>query len=239
VTGYTVELCKRVAEKIRSHLGHPEIKVKYVPVDASNRIPLVQNGTIDLECAGTSNTAERQKVVAFSYNTLYADARVAVLKSSGIKTATDLKGKTISVVQGTTQQKELVDLDKKYDLGIKTVLAKDSVNGAMMLESERVDGAFNDPYLLAGIFAKTRIANQYIFVPGTETTLSPMGIMFPKGDERYAALVNEEVKTLMANGTFEEIYNRFFLTEPMHIPMTAALRRQMQNPNASPDPIAQ
>ncbi|MGE4242131.1 amino acid ABC transporter substrate-binding protein [Ramlibacter sp.] len=231
VTGYSVEVCKYAAEHIKAALKRPDLKVAFVPVDASNRIPLVQNGTIDMECAGTSNTIERQKVVGFTYNILYIETRIAVRKSGPVRSAADLKGRSVAVMQGTVQQKLLAELDRARGLGVKPVLARDTAEGFLLLETGRADAAINDSLMLASSIHKSREAADFVFLPDWSSPPDVVSIMIAKGDDRFRTLANEGIRKMMSTGEFEKNYNRFFMAAPYMLPMPEPLRQQMRQPN--------
>lgn len=231
VTGYSVEVCKYAAEHIKAVLKRPDLKVAFVPVDASNRIPLVQNGTIDMECAGTSNTLERQKVVGFTYNILYIETRFAVRRNGPVKTAADLKGRSVAVMQGTVQQKLLSDLDRQRGLGIRPVLARDTAENFLLLETGRADAAINDSLMLASSIFKSPNAADYVFLPDWSSPPDVVSIMIAKGDDRFRTLANEGIKKMMDSGAFEKNYDRWFMAAPYKLPMPQPLRQQIRQPN--------
>ena len=234
VVGYTIEICRHVVEHLKVALNRPDLRIVYVPADPSNRIPLVQNGTIDLECATTGNTVERQKIVAFSDTTIFPDSRIATRKGSGINSVADLKGKTVSVAQGTAQQKMIQDLDKKLGLGMRIILAKDSPEGFLMLESDRADATINDPILISTYASKSKDPNGYAFLPDWTGATENDAIMIAKGDDKFRALVNEGIVDMMRSGEFEKNYERWLTKPPYSVPMNEALKRQIKAPNDDP-----
>ncbi len=234
VVGYTVEICRYVVEQLKTALNRPDLRTAYVPADPSNRIPLVQNGTIDLECATTGNTVERQKIVAFSYSTIFPDARFAVRRSSGIASVKDLKGRSVAVLQGTVQQRQLTELDRELKLGIKPVLAKDTAENFLLLETGRVDAALNDPILLSTYIAKSRDAADLTFVPDWSGQPENDAIMMAKGDDRFRSLVNAAIKKMMDSGEFTKNYEKWLMAPPYNLPMNEALKKQMANPTDDP-----
>jgi len=234
VTGYSVEICKYVADYLKKALGKPGLKTTFVPVDAANRIPLVQNGTIDLECAGTGNTAERQKVVSFLYNTMYTDTRLMVRKGSGINVVADLKGKRVAVPQGTVQQKMISDLDKKENLGIVAVMSKDASDTFRLLDTGRADAAIHVPMELLPFSSKSSTPDGFTFISDWAAPPEQVSIMIAKGDEKFRAAANAGMKEMMDNGKFEENYKSWFSVPPYNMPMPEALRNQIANPNDKP-----
>lgn len=234
VTGYSVEICKYIAEEIKVALGHPELKTVFVPVDAANRVPLVQNGTIDLECAGTGNTAERQKVVSFLYNTMYTDTRIMVRRDSGIKLLADLKGKRVAVPQGAVQQKMIDEISTANGLDITPVMSKDAGDTFRLLDTGRADAAIHVPMELLPFSSKSATPDGFAFIEDWSAPPEQISIMIAKGDEKFRETANAALKGMMDNGKFEENYNAWFLVPPYNLPMPEALRNQIANPNDKP-----
>lgn len=231
VTGYTVEICKYAAEYLKSKLEKPNLVVAYVPADPSNRIPLIQNGTIDLECAGTGNTFARQDVVQFSYNTFYSETLIAVRKSGGIKSVVDLEGKRVAVPQGTLQVEMLNALATERGLNITPVMGKDATEVFLLLETGRADAAINDPLILSSAFSKSSTPDDFAFLTDWSAPPGASGIMMALGDERFRGIINEGIKDMIATGKFQENYDKWFGGPPYHLPMSQLLKDQMANPN--------
>ena len=154
--GYSVELADKVVERLKSTLGKPELKVKYNLVTSQTRIPLVQNGTVDLECGSTGVTAERQKQVAFSYGFIYVKGQLLTRKDSGIAHFDDLKGKNVVTTAGTTNERYLKNYNAEHKLGMNVVSAKDHGEAFQMLQSGRAVAFYMDDALLYGERAKAR-----------------------------------------------------------------------------------
>ncbi|ELG4642715.1 transporter substrate-binding domain-containing protein, partial [Pseudomonas aeruginosa] len=154
--GYSVELAGKVVERLKSTLGKPELKVKYNLVTSQTRIPLVQNGTVDLECGSTGVTAERQKQVAFSYGFIYVKGQLLTRKDSGIAHFDDLKGKNVVTTAGTTNERYLKNYNAEHKLGMNVVSAKDHGEAFQMLQSGRAVAFYMDDALLYGERAKAR-----------------------------------------------------------------------------------
>ena len=234
VVGYVIDICKYVVEHLKVSLKRPDLKTVYVPADPSNRIPLVMNGTIDLECATTGNTVKRQEQVAFSYSTIFPDTRIAVRKGGGVNIVADLKGKPVSVVAGTVQQKMLLELSQQRGLGVRPVLAKDIAENFLLLETGRADAAINDPILLSAYIAKAKNPDSFMFLPDWSGTPEHDALMMAKGDDRFRALVNEAIVDMIRTGKFEQNYNNWFMRPPYNLPMNDALKRQLEAPNDEP-----
>lgn len=231
ITGYSVEICKYIAQQIKQDLNQPDLLVRFVTVDAANRIPLVQNGTIDMECAGTGNTVERKKVVSFTYNTIYTATQILVKKGGPIKSVQDLKGRRVAVPQGTAQQKMLDDLDKKLSLGVIPVMAKDAAEEFMLLQTGRAEAAINGPLELANHIAKSKDPAGYEYLPDWESPPEQISVMIAKGDEEFKKLADKGLKKMMTTGEFTKNYSHWFEVPPYNLPMPAALKAQIANPN--------
>ena len=221
VVGYSIDLCMKVVEAIKAELNLPKLEVKQVPVISQTRIPLVANGTVDLECGSTTNTFTRQKQAEFSAVTFIDGTRLLVKSKSGIKEVEDLKGKTISVSQGTTNERVIKQLSDKMNLGIKVLNVKDHGEGFLVLESGRVDANVSDGIQLAGLRAKARNPSEYAVV-GRNLSFEPFGLMFRRNDTDFKLVVNRALAQLFRSGEIEKIYNKWF--EPLGMPVNDAMR---------------
>jgi glutamate/aspartate transport system substrate-binding protein len=230
-TGYSVEICKVIAEGVKAALGKPELRTWYISVDAANRIPLMQNGTVDLECAGTGHTLEREEVVSFLYNINYSETRVLTRQGSGITSVKDLGGKRVAVPQGTTQQAMLEKLAADVGITISPVMAKDAAEAFLLLDTGRADAAIHEPILLAPFVTASSDPKSFVYLEDWTSGAEPSSIMIAKGDEKFREMANAVLKDMMQNGTFEKIYNDWFMVDPYNLPMSKALRDQLANPN--------
>ncbi len=234
--GYSVDICNKVVDAVKAELKMPNLSVKFQPVTSSNRIPLLQNGTIDLECGSTTNSVERQKQVAFGNTYFVINVTAAVKKSSGVNALADLNGKTVSTTSGTTS----VALFKKYKrtetADIKSIYGKDHAESFLLLADDRVAAFVMDDVLLAGQIANSRSPADYKILPES-LNIEPYGPMLRKDDPQFKKIVDSTLAGLMKSGEMEKIYTKWF-TSPippknvnLNFPMSPALKAAFTNPN--------
>lgn len=219
--GYSIDLCEKVVEAVKSELKLPNLAVRRIPVVSQTRIPLVANGTVDLECGSTTNTLTRHKQAEFSHITFIGGTRLLVKAKSGIKEVEDLKGRSVSVSQGTTNERVIKALSDRLNLGIKILNVKDHGEGFLTLESGRVDANVSDDIQLMGLRSKARNPNDYV-VTGRLLSYEPFGLMFRRNDADFKLLVNRTLSNLMRSGEMEKIYDKWFT--PLGAPMTQTIR---------------
>jgi glutamate/aspartate transport system substrate-binding protein len=219
--GYSIDLCMKVVDAVKAELNLPNLQVKQVPVISQTRIPLVANGTVDIECGSTTNTLTRQKQAEFSPVTFIGGTRLLVKAKSGIKEVEDLKGTTISVSQGTTNERVIKNLSEKLNLGIKVLNVKDHGEGFLVLESGRVDANVSDDVQLYGLRALARNPSDYAVV-GRQLSYEPFGLMFRRGDPDFKVLVTKTLAGLMRSGEIEKIHAKWF--GPLGIPVDEMTR---------------
>ncbi|MCM2328549.1 MAG: amino acid ABC transporter substrate-binding protein [Lysobacter sp.] len=219
--GYSIDLCEKVVEAVKAELKMPDLKVRRIPVVSQTRIPLVANGTVDLECGSTTNTLTRQKQADFSHVTFIGGTRLLVKAKSGIKEVEDLRGKSISVSQGTTNERVIKNLSDKLNLGIKILNVKDHGEGFLVLESGRVDANVSDDIQLMGLRSKARNPGDYV-VTGRLLSYEPFGLMLRRNDADFKLVVNRTLSGLMRTGEIEKIYAKWF--DPLGAPITPTLR---------------
>lgn len=231
--GYHVELCERIVAKLL-----PKATVRYQPVAAQNRIPLIQNSTIDIECGSTSNTAARKQQVAFAYTTYITEARFAVKANSGIDSIPQLKGKTIVTTTGTTLVQRLRKLEKE-GLQFKLILAKDHSDSMLNLEQGRADAFAMDDNTLAGnIAASTRAADYKIM--GEPLGREPISLMLRLDDNEFREAVNRQIKSMITSGELEALYMKWFMSPipprntNINIPLPDSLKSAFAIPNDEP-----
>jgi glutamate/aspartate transport system substrate-binding protein len=208
--GYSIELCLRVADSIKKKLGLQELKIDFVKRTPSNRIMLLNDGTIDMECVASTNTEERRKAVWFSYSHFITGTRYVALKSSGLNTVGDLAGRTVVVTTGTINIAQLNVLNRKLGLNI-AVLQNDSTEGGFEMVTENRASAFvMDDILLRSFVAETgrpedySISNEYLAPP------QPYGLMLRHGDTGFRDAVNDALGKIYASGEIEKIYDKWF-----------------------------
>jgi glutamate/aspartate transport system substrate-binding protein len=226
--GYSMDICAAIVEEIKKELGLATLNVKYNPVTPQTRIPLIANGTVDLECGSTTNTLTRQKQVGFAPVTFITGTKLLVKKSAKVKSYKDLKGKTVVVTQGTTNERIIKALSDKENLGIKFLNAKDHGESFLSVESGRAVAFSMDDILLYGLIAKSKNPKDYEVV-GDYLSYDPYGMMYRKGDEDFGVVVRRSIAKLMAGGELEKTYNKWFLDklpsgETMGGPMSPLLK---------------
>lgn len=237
--GYSVDLANKIVERVQQKLALPQLKVKYNLVTSQTRIPLVQNGTVDLECGSTGVTAERQKQVAFSYGFIYVKGQLLTAKDSGIKSFADLRGKNVVTTAGTTNERYLksYNVDNKMDMYV--ISAKDHGEAFQMLQSGRAAAFYMDDALLYGERAKARDPHNWVVV-GEEQSREIYSCMVRKDDPQFLALVNAALGELYSTGEINGIYQRWF-EQPippkglnLEFPMTSELKAIFAKPVSDP-----
>jgi len=234
--GYAMDLCAKVVDAIKADLKLPALKVNYQPVTSANRIPLLQNGTIDLECGSTTNSVERQKTVSFGPTYFVINVTAAVKKNSGIKTLADLNGKTISTTSGTTAVPLLKQYERTKAADIKEIYGKDHAESFLLLAQDRVAAFVMDDVLLAGQIANSQNPGEYMIIKESLRT-EPYSMMLRKDDPQFKALVDKTITGVMKSGEVNKIYAKWFLNAipPKGVNMSfeesQALREAFANPN--------
>ena len=226
--GYSMDICAAIVEEVKKELSLTSLTVKYNPVTSQTRIPLLTNGTIDIECGSTTNTLTRQKQVAYAPITFITGTKLLVKKSSKIKSYKDLKGKTVVVTQGTTNERIIKALSDKDNLGIKFLNAKDHGESFLTVESGRAVAFSMDDILLYGLIAKAKNPKDFDVV-GDYLSYDPYGIMFRKNDDDFGVVARRAIGKLFASGDINKIYNKWFLDklpsgEAMGVPMSPLLK---------------
>lgn len=212
--GFSLDLCAAIVDRVKQDLGLPTLAVKYTPVNSSNRIPLIQNGTVDIECGGTANDRKRQEQVSFSVATFVSQPRWLVKTASNLKGVDDLKGKTVVVTQGSNGIDFAREVNASEKLGLNIVQAKDHAESFLMLTSGRALAFAEDEILLAGLKAAAPDPKAVTFLPQTYAKFNYVGLMFTKGDTGFKALVDDVLAKQMASGQFLKTYDKWF-TSPI------------------------
>jgi len=238
-TGYHVEICNRIVDAIKANLKAPTLATEYTLVTSQNRIPLVVNGTVDLECGSTTNNASRQQQVAFAPTTYVTNVRIAVKASSGIHSIADLKGKKVATTTGTTSVQLLRKHERAQGVQFDEVFGKDHADSFLLLESGRADAFVMDDNILAGNIVNAKNPADFKIV-GETLSEEPIAIMYRKDDAGFKKVVDEAVKSMMKSGEIDKIYAKWF-TSPIpprnvsvNMPMTASLKNAIANPNDKP-----
>ncbi|MCO5414108.1 amino acid ABC transporter substrate-binding protein [Ralstonia mojiangensis] len=234
--GYAMDLCLRVVDKLRIDLKRPDLKVQYVMVTPSSRIPTIAEGKADLECGSTTNTRERREKVAFTIPHYIAGSRMIVKTSSGILKWDDLRGKTAVSTKGTTNITELRKVNDARVLGMKILEAKDHAEAFAMVESGKADAFAMDDVLLYGFRANARSPGEYAVV-GDMLTVEPYAIMLSKDDAEFKHLVDRAMTNIILDYDAEKLYRKWFL-QPippngvrLDIPMNFLLRDSFKYPS--------
>jgi glutamate/aspartate transport system substrate-binding protein len=208
--GFHVEVCRMILNDIKDKLGLSTLRINYQPVTAQNRIPLVQNGTVDIECGTTTNNTARQRDVSFA-NTLYVEeVRIAVKANSGINSISQLAGKKVATTTGTTSVQLLRKHEKATGVNFDEVFGKDHADSFLLLESGRADAFVMDGSILAGNIANSRNPKDFKIV-GEVLSTEPIAIMVRKDDPQFKAAVNAAIAKIVANGNMPKLWDKWFL----------------------------
>ena len=234
--GYSMDLCNKVVEAVKKELKMPALVTKLTPVTSQTRIPLMTNGTIDLECGSTTNSLERQKQVAFGVTTFVSPVRMVVKADSGIKSLSDLNGKAVATTTGTTSDRYIKQNEKGQSIDVKNVYGKDHAESFLMVETGRAAAFVMDEVLLAGFIASAKNPKDFALA-GPALSTEPYGIMLRKDDPQFKALVDKTLTDLMKSGEINKIYAKWF-TSPippknvnLNLPMNAQLQDAIKHPN--------
>ena len=240
--GYSVDLCLKIVEAVRKKLGTP-VAVKMQPVASATRIPLMTNGTIDLECGSTTNNLERQKLVSFAPTTFVTANRLLVKKSSGIQSLTDMKGKPISSTTGSANLKQITALSSQMNLGMNIMPVPDHAEGFLMLESDRIVAYAMDDILLYSLAAHSKNPGDYV-ITQEPLSIEPYGIMLRRDDPAFKKVVDDAIYEVFASGEINTIYKKWFQTPipprnvNLNVPMSDIMKKLIAKPTDSGDPAA-
>lgn len=220
--GYAVDLCLKIVDEVKIILKKPDLAVKYVVVNAQNRIPMVVDGSIDLECGSTTNTLTRQQQVDFSPVYFTTGTRLLTWKTKKISEIEDMAGMTIAVVGGSTNEKALKGfIDGGQARGAQLFVTKDYAEGFSALEAKKVDAFATDDIVLFGLLAKSDRKQDFEIV-GRYLTYDPYGVMFRRGDPEFRLAVNRALARVFRSGEIAKIYARWF--DPISVPMSQLLK---------------
>ena len=237
--GYSIDICNRIVDAIKTELRMPSLEVRYQAVTSANRIPLVANGTVDIECGSTTNLVERQKQVAFSPIVFVAGTRLLVKRGSPIRSYRDLAGRTVAVTAGTTNEKAMQEIARRFKLDFRILEQKDHSESYARLAEGKADAFATDDVLLFGLIAQNKAQKQYQVV-GEFLSYDPYGIMFRKGDAQLAELVKRAFHDLAEDGEIERQYKRWFLQrlpsgQSLDLPMSPQLETLVRAMAARPE----
>jgi glutamate/aspartate transport system substrate-binding protein len=219
--GYSIDLCMKIVEAVKAELKMDKLEVKFLPVIGTTRIPLLLNGTTDINCATTTNTLTRQRQVDFLDTMFITGNRILTKKDSGIHDLEDLKGKRVTVNQGTTNEQIIKALDAKLNLGIRFLDTKDQPQGWLALETGRSDAHVTDEVVEYGLIAKAKNPEQYEVV-GRLLSYDPYAILIRRDDSAFRLVGNRALISLFRSGEINEIYDKWLL--PINMPMSDMLK---------------
>jgi glutamate/aspartate transport system substrate-binding protein len=241
--GFSLDICARIVDAVKRELKDDKIVTKYVAVTSSTRIPLIANGTVDLECGSTTNNADRQKQAAFTHAHFLSESKYVTKKASGIASIADLKGKTIASTAGTTSIKEINARNTAEKLGLTILTAKDHAEGFLNVETDRAVAFVMDDILLAGLVANSKDPSLYVISNDAFLKAEPYGIMLPKGDAAFKKVVDEATAAVLKSEG-SALYKKWFESPippkgvTLNLPLSPALKKQFESPIDSPDPDA-
>jgi len=207
--GYHVEICQRIIDNLDKAIGK-KLEVKYISVTSQNRIPLTQNGTVDIECGSTTNNTARQKDVSFVNTTFVEEVRIAVKANSGITNISQLNGKNVATTTGTTSVQLLRKHERATGVDFKEIFGKDHADSFLLLESGRADAFVMDGQILAGNIALSKAPADYKIV-GEVLSVEPIAIMIRKDDPAFKKLADDTVNTMAKSGELAKLYDKWFV----------------------------
>jgi glutamate/aspartate transport system substrate-binding protein len=237
--GFHVEVCQRVLADVQKQLGLAKLDIKYTPVTSQNRIPLVQNGTVDIECGSTTNNATRQKDVAFAVTTYVEEVRIAVKANSGITSIAQLNGKKVATTTGTTSVQHLRKHERGANVNFEEVFGKDHADSFLLLESGRADAFVMDGQILAGNIAKAKNPADFKIV-GEVLSVEPIAIMIRKDDAGFKKAVDGSIKNMIQSGDMAKLYDKWFMqpipptNTKVGLALSDATKAAWANPNDKP-----
>ncbi len=237
--GFHVEVCQRVLADVQKKLGLAKLDIKYQAVTSQNRIPLVQNGTVDIECGSTTNNAARQKDVTFAVTTYVEEVRIAVKANSGITSIAQLNGKNVATTTGTTSVQLLRKHERAAGMDFKEVFGKDHADSFLLMESGRADAFVMDGQILAGNIAKAKNPADFRIV-GEVLSVEPIAIMIRKDDPNFKKAVDDSITAMMKSGDIGKLYDKWFMqpiapsNTRVGLPASDATKMAWAQPNDKP-----
>ena len=240
--GYSVDLCLKVVDAVKDELKKPDLKVVKQVVTSATRIPLIANGTVDIECGSTVNNIERQKQVAFSVTTFVVNTKLIVKKNGPVHAFADMKGRAIAVTSGANTVQKIAELNTQRGLGMTMLNGQDHNGSFLLLESDRAAAFAEDDILLAGLAANSKTPDAYRLVEIDGMAADPYALMLRRDDPQFKALVDRALVAAFKSGAAETMYKKWF-TQPipprgvtLNFPMSEQLRRVLRSPTDSGDP---
>lgn len=237
--GFHTEMGERVLADIQKQLGLTKLEVKYQPITSQNRIPLITNGTVDLECGSTTNNAARQKDVSFAVTTYVEEVRIAVKANSGIHSIKDLNGKNVAVTTGTTSVQHLRKHERAGGVDFKEVMGKDHADSFLLLETGRADAFVMDGSILAANISKAKNPADFKIV-GEVLSVEPIACMLRKDDPAFKKAVDDSIKRQITDGSLAKLYDKWFMqpvpptNTKIGLPLSEATKAAWAHPNDKP-----
>jgi len=240
--GFAIDICQKIVEAVKKELKLDKLAVEFNPVTSSTRIPLLANGTIDLECGSTTNNADRLKQVSFTNTHFLTATRFVSKKSSKLGSIEDLKGKSVASTSGTTNIKQLTEANAARNLGINIVPAKEHAESFLMVETDRAVAAVLDDILLASFVAGSKDPDAYVISKDAFSKPEPYGVMMRKDDPDFKKVVDAATAALYQSADGQKLYDRWFTQKippkglNLNAPISPELKQQFAKPSDSPDP---
>ncbi|MGZ8448783.1 MAG: transporter substrate-binding domain-containing protein [Candidatus Deferrimicrobiaceae bacterium] len=237
--GYHIEICNKIVDAVKAELKMADLKVQHQPVTSQNRIPLVTNGTVDIECGSTTNNEARQKQVAFALTTFVTNVRMAVKKASGITSLGQLGGKAVATTSGTTSVQLMRAHEKTKGIDFKEVYGKDHSDSFLLLETDRAVAFVMDDNLLAGLITSSKNPQEYAIV-GEVLNIEPIAIMLRRDDPAFKKVADDTIRGMIKSGEIEKLYSKWFLSPippknvNMNFAMSDTLKELIKNPSDAP-----
>jgi glutamate/aspartate transport system substrate-binding protein len=241
VVGYAMDLCYKIVEAVKKELNNSGLKVQLNPVTSATRIPLIANGTVDLECGSTTNNLEREKQVSFTITHFVTANRFVSKKSANLKTVDDLKGKTIVSTSGTTNIKQITEIGAQRQLDLNIIAANDHAEAFLMVETGRAAAFVMDDILLYSLVATSKSPGDYV-ISTDPLSVEPYGIMLRRDDPAFKKVVDAEMVATYKSGAINAIYEKWFLKPippkgiNLNVPMSASFKKVIADPTDTGDP---
>ena len=236
--GFHTEMAERIIDDLKKQLGTPALKTVYQPITSQNRIPLLQNGTIDFECGSTTNNRARQKDADFAVTTFVEEVRIAVKADSGITSIKDLNGKNVATSTGTTSVQALRKHERAGGIDFKEVMGKDHAESFLLLETGKADAFVMDGSILAANISRSKNPKNFKIV-GEVLAVDPIACMLPKGDAKFKEAVDNSIKRQIKDGSLAKLYNKWFMQPTpnnavINLPLAGKTKEAWANPNNKP-----
>ena len=242
--GFAMDICYKIVDAVKADLKLDKLEVKLNPVTSATRIPLIANGTIDLECGSTTNNADRQKQAAFTNTHFLTATRYVAKKEKGLDKTDDLKGRTVVSTSGTTNIRQINEINTARGLGMRILPAKDHAEAFLMMETGRADAFVMDDVLLAALVAGSKTPEAYAISSEAQSRPEPYGIMLRRDDAPFKAVVDAATAALYKSPEGRALYEKWF-TQPipprginLKLPMSEPMQKAFANPSDSADPAA-